>query len=111
MISAIIISLLIALATIVIRIQQNKLNKANRANDIDIGQKQREKDLLIDNTTREQDRELNTQQRLLTSGKDPISLVGGNLNGFQLDIEEDSNNCHSYLFYLVLLRTSLANAS
>ncbi|CAF3820532.1 unnamed protein product [Rotaria sp. Silwood1] len=141
MISAIIISLLIALATIVIRIQQNKLNKANRANDIDIGQKQREKDLLIDNTTREQDRELNTQQQyiirpqtlavlrqldgnrktnvilfllesgLLTSGKDSISLVGGNLNGFQLDIEEDSNNCHSYLFYLVLLRTSLANAS
>ncbi|CAF1278072.1 unnamed protein product [Rotaria sp. Silwood1] len=132
MISAIIISLLIALATIVITIQQNKLNKANRANDIDIAQKQREKNLLIYNTTREQDRELNTQQPvlrqldgnrktnvilfllesgLLTSGKDSISLVGGNLNGFQLDIEEDSNNCHSYLFYLVLLRTSLANAS
>ncbi|CAF5115274.1 unnamed protein product, partial [Rotaria sp. Silwood1] len=63
MISAIIISLLIALATIVITIQQNKLNKANRANDIDIAQKQREKNLLIYNTTREQDRELNTQQR------------------------------------------------
>jgi len=62
-ISAIIIPLLIAIATIFITIQQNELNKANRANDLDIAQKQRDQDLLIANQTREQDRELNTRQR------------------------------------------------
>jgi uncharacterized protein YjbI with pentapeptide repeats len=179
-ISAIIIPLLIAIATIFITIQQNELNKANRANDLDIAQKQRDQDLLIANQTREQDRELNTRQRhqeqflaeqqrqeslfdnyireisqlllslnftlthtirefiirpqtlavlsqldikrktnvilfllesgLIISGNNPLSLVGANLDGLNLDIEED-NNFHSYLFYLALPRTSLIDAS
>ena len=62
-IAAVIIPLVIAVATIFITIQQNALNKANRENDIDLAQKQREQDLFLANRTREQDRELNTRQR------------------------------------------------
>lgn len=62
-ISAIIVPVVIAIGTIIVTIQQNELNKANRANDIEIAQKQREQDLYISNRTREQDRELNIRQR------------------------------------------------
>ncbi|CAF0887342.1 unnamed protein product [Adineta steineri] len=179
-ISAIIIPLVIAIATIVITVQQNRYNQATRENDLDIAQKQREQDLLIANQTREQDRELNTRQRqqeqnladqqrqetlldnyirdtsqlilslnftytyeireyifrpqalavlrqldakrktnvilflhesgLLSSGEDPISLVGANLDGLILDIEEDTA-FHPFLFDLALSYTSLVNAS
>ncbi|CAM4794845.1 unnamed protein product [Rotaria magnacalcarata] len=54
---------LIAVATIIVTIQQNELNKANRANDLEIAQKQREQDLYISNQTREPGRELNARQR------------------------------------------------
>jgi len=47
---------------------------------------------------------------LIISGNNPISLGGANLDGLNLDIEED-NNFHSYLFYLALPRTSLIDAS
>ncbi|CAF2117261.1 unnamed protein product [Rotaria magnacalcarata] len=56
-------TLLIAVATIIVTIQQNELNKANRANDLEIAQKQREQDLYISNQTREPGRELNARQR------------------------------------------------
>lgn len=47
---------------------------------------------------------------LIISGNNPISLVGANLDGLNLNIEED-NNFHSYLFFLALPRTLLVNAS
>ncbi|UJR14490.1 hypothetical protein I4U23_001486 [Adineta vaga] len=179
-ISAIVIPLVIAVATIFITIQQNELNKANRENDIDLAQKQREQDLFLSNKTREQDRDLSSRQRqqeqtiadqlrqdtllddyireisqlllsfnftltrivreyiirpqtltvlrqldanrkaaivlflfhsgLLSRGNDPISLEGANLDGINLDVEQDWR-FRSYLLHLALPGTSLVNAS
>ncbi|CAF4267723.1 unnamed protein product, partial [Adineta steineri] len=166
--SAIIIPLVIAIATIVITVQQNRYNQATRENDLDIAQKQREQDLLLANYTREQEQNLVDQQRqetlldnyiretsqfilslntssytireyifrpqalavlrqldakrkssvilflhesgLLSRVGDSIRLVGANLDGLNLDIEEDGA-FHTYLFDLALSRTSLVNAS
>jgi hypothetical protein len=56
-ISLIIIPLFISISTLIIALQQNRLGEANRANEFEIAQKQREQDLLLANQTRQQDRE------------------------------------------------------
>ncbi|CAF3764778.1 unnamed protein product [Rotaria socialis] len=79
-ISAIIIPVLIVIATIIVSIQQNELNKTNRDNDLEIAQKQCKHDLYISNQTREQYRELSTLQRqqeqFLADQQRQESLVG-----------------------------------
>ncbi|CAF0796332.1 unnamed protein product [Adineta steineri] len=92
--SAIIIPLVIAIATIVITVQQNRYNQATRENDLDIAQKQREQDLLLANYTREQEQNLVDQQRQETLLDNYIRET----SQFILSLNTSSYTIREYIF-------------